>query len=170
VLEYANYRVIDRRMMMTTLSADYNSAMRFILRDETIENEFYLAKMDDTGSKRVFYFNYAINDLPVLLSSEIIGQIRLTYPIEIEVEYGIVTRYRKLVYRFVNFGTQTADLSYENVLRDVLAADEQPEDLPLDDISFGYQIDKGGEMVMYWFFELTNGRTLSRSAQMGAVW
>jgi hypothetical protein len=163
VLEYANYRVIDQRIL-TSLASDYNSAMRFISRDPTIENEFYLIAVEERGHRRVFYFNYAINDLPVAMSPQDTGRTGLIYPIEIEIEYGVVVRYRKLVYSFVNAGERTADVSYEDVLSSLLVADERPEDLPLDDISLMYRIDVGRDMVLYWLIEL-DGRIFSQSAQ-----
>jgi hypothetical protein len=170
VLEYANYRVIDQRIM-TTLPADYNSAIRFISRDPTMRsndefyNEFYLVAAEETGNRRVFYFDYAINDLPISISDT--GLAGQRHPIEIEVQNGVVTRYRKLVYNFVNSGELTADVSYEDVymLSGLLMAGEQPEDLPLADVALRYMIDLGREMELYWFIELADGGGFSRSAR-----
>jgi len=153
VLEYTNYRV-DSRQVLTALSADYNSAIRFITRDSTIENEFYLAEVQDAESKRVFYFNYAVNDLPLSLSYENKLQTGLTYPIEIEVEYGAVTRYRKLVYRFESDKEQTVEVSYEDLLNILFPEDVEPEGLPIENVELKYQINVSSDMVLYWFFEL----------------
>lgn len=166
VLEYTNYSVIDRRIM-TTLSVDYNSAMRFIARDPTVENEFYLAAVEESENIRVFYFNYVINDLPVSLTSENTTQTGLRYPIEIEIESGSVTRYRKLVYRFVNTDEQMAEVSYENVLNSMLAMDEQSEYLPLANVELRYRINVRSHMVLYWFFELDDGTKFSQHSGGG---
>jgi len=155
MLEYANYQVIDR-LTVTSFSTDYNSAIRFIHLDSMIENEYYLAEALDTENKRVFYFNYVINDLPVSLSSEDVGHTGLLYPIEIEVKNGVVTRYRKLVYQFINDEKQTVEISFENAM---ISSDEQPENLPLSNVELKYRINVKNAMLLYWFIELDDGST-----------
>lgn len=167
VLEYANYKVIDRRIM-TMLWQDYNAAMRFISRDTAIANEFYLAAVEETGNRRSFYFNCAVNDLPVYISYMNAGQTGLAYPIEIVVENGVVTRYRKLVYKFTASGAGvTAATTFENVLNDLLTVGESPADVPLDAVTLGYKADTNSGMVLYWFLEL-EGMTYMKSAQGGS--
>ena len=102
------------------------------------------------------------------MTSQNIDQTGLPYPIVIELEHGVVIRYRKLVYRFIPFGEQTADVSYESVLQRFLAAGEQPDDLPVGDVALGYRIGINDAMELYWVIELDGQRAIE-PAQTGAV-
>ena len=66
-------------------------------RDLSIANEIYLSGFDYDGGSFRFYFNYIFNDLPVVLDERLKNILGMDAAIEITVENGRVSRYRRFV-------------------------------------------------------------------------
>lgn len=99
-LEYINYR---QGTTQGDLVSDFDTAIRFINRDTMVINEFYLSNYIEENNRRIFYFDYVINNLPIVLTKDFLHDISITdleHAIEVTVENGIVTRYRKIAYSF----------------------------------------------------------------------
>ena len=121
VIEYTSFRTIGNSAH-TGFVADFSAALTFIESDPNVINEIFLAGYETRGRENVFWFNYVINDFPLLLTGNWYTsddcRNPLLYPIEIVVDRGRVTRYRKIAYTFV------VDLD-ANVALDMSIGDEQ---------------------------------------------
>jgi len=95
ILEYISYRAIDRGVVSSFLN-DYVAAVQFIERDQLVVNEFYLSGFREEDGQRIFYFNYVVGDMPLVIPRS----APLEYPIEVRVDHGVVVLYRKLALNF----------------------------------------------------------------------
>ena len=69
VFEYFNYNVKSKKE--NSFLENYNTAINIIKRDRFVTNEIYLCDYKVEDGKYKFYFNYKINNLPIIPSSEI---------------------------------------------------------------------------------------------------
>lgn len=153
ILEYTNYKKQSSNKE-TTLLQDYSSAVKFIEKDSLNLNEYYLHSYKENGEERgvrYFYFDFVCNNFPIVLKySELfsediseesdaykdIGDIReMAHGIEISVKNGVVTKYKKLCYRF-----SQSDKSPYSLTTRLTDMELHPEDIK--DITLGYYINE----------------------------
>ena len=99
-----------------TLEMAFAEALLFMERDESLINEFYLARFAYNGNEFRFYFNYIFNDLPIFLEERLRDQINMDAAIEITVANGRVTRYKRYAMGFVPHHTRPparANITYQ---------------------------------------------------------
>ena len=103
VIEYTSFRTIGRRTPSTFIE-DFSAAIAFIEDDPNVINDFFLAEYDMRGRENVFWFNYVVNDFPLVLTEywytnpDCTNPLR--YQIEVSVDNGRVVRYRKIPFTF----------------------------------------------------------------------
>ncbi|MCL2665711.1 MAG: hypothetical protein FWE82_08865 [Defluviitaleaceae bacterium] len=88
-LEYVSYKTTGREAV-SSLGSNYAAAVKFIAADLFVTNEYYLADYSYEENRHVFYFNYTVNNLPLLSPNG-------SCAIEVTVDHGIVSRYLKAV-------------------------------------------------------------------------
>ncbi|MCL2202573.1 MAG: hypothetical protein FWB88_01345 [Defluviitaleaceae bacterium] len=110
VLEFSCFRPV-RRNNPPDFMTDFSAALAFVYSDPHIgpqgETPFFLVGYEARGRTHVFWFNYVIGGMeeggfPLLVPEEGWGAPHdpLRYPIEVIVDHGHVTRYRKLAFTF----------------------------------------------------------------------
>jgi hypothetical protein len=98
VLEYANYRIADRPE--TGFNQDYMAALSFIYADNYVVNEFYLAGYEKVDGQHTFWFDYVINDFPMIMMEGWPDEADSGHAIEVVVDRGLVAKYKKLAHNF----------------------------------------------------------------------
>ncbi|MCL2364156.1 MAG: hypothetical protein FWC71_05785 [Defluviitaleaceae bacterium] len=105
VLYYRCFRPF-RRDGVPDFLMDFSAALAFVNADPNVTNDFYLAGYEARGRTHIFSFNLLVShgNASFPLEAPEIGwgpsDAPLFYPIEVTVERGHVTRYRKLAYTF----------------------------------------------------------------------
>jgi len=105
VLDYTCFRSIRREGAPDFLT-DFSAALAFVHADPNVTNDFYLAGYEAAGRRHIFWFNFFIQydeyTVPITIPRTGWGpeENPLHFPIEIIVEHGHVTRYRKVAYTF----------------------------------------------------------------------
>ena len=146
VLEYINYRAIDRRAH-ASFESDFASAIQFLKRDVLVANETYLVDYREEDGQRVFYFNYVIGDTPLIMSQNWVRDFQLRYPIMITVSHGTVIRYRKLAFNFyIDKEIQLSARADFNNLMGRLGDD-------FTNVQLGYRIIGEDMKSLYWFVD-----------------
>ena len=100
VLEYTSYKWDSKN---TGLLDDYALALDFIAkRDVRMTNEIYLSHCDELNGERHFYFDYVVNDLPVIFSEQLKSLVKdqITSGIKVIVREGSLVGYTRLAYNF----------------------------------------------------------------------
>ena len=97
VLEYVQYKSV-----INTNKEDsaYNIALQFLEKDTNIKNEYYLKNYKKEDNKITFNFDYKINNFPIILSKEKQEETGMESMIEITIEDGVVSKYKRIIYDF----------------------------------------------------------------------
>ena len=162
VLEYINYESQDPKS--SDLIQDYAAAFGFIMKDEAVLNDFFLAGYDIDGVQTTFYFDPAINNLPIMLTPAMKNLINMEHFIEVTVQKGNVVRYKKLVHYFQLLNEKkAAAVDFSRALIDILDSDDLEKPILTDGI-LGYNADKDMQLSLFWFFNM-DGLIYSKSAQ-----
>ena len=158
LLEYSNYKIQPE--IKTSLEQNYDAAISFIEKDEYVKNELYLKEVSENGAETIFYFDYAIAGFPIFLDG---FRNDMSSHIEIVVENGVVSRYKKITLCYEISGeTDFADLKYDEALR-YLGFSEEMESAALGDMALAY---KGGGPLdraayLNWFIFPKNGNNVT---------
>jgi hypothetical protein len=153
VLEYSRYRI---GIGEVGLIGSFNVALNFIESDDHIVDEFFLAGFKQIDDEYVFYFDYIIENLPLILPEEYVGSdlpsghTSINHAIEVTVREGLVVNYRKIVYNFIpDIISHRTRLDFESVLPRVLAPlNDSGEEITA--IILGYKIEHNQTANLYW--------------------
>ena len=102
VIEYVSYRTIGRAT--DNFMADFSAALAFTQNDIGAATEIFLRNHEPRGRENVFWFDYVIDNRPLVMMQPWYTSPNCTdplfSPIEVVVENGRVVRYRRLAYTF----------------------------------------------------------------------
>jgi hypothetical protein len=154
VLEYINYRTVDRSAPSTFLN-DFSSAVQFVEADHLIANDFYLADFREEDGQWIFYFDYVIGDNPIIMPDDWPRDADLPAPIVVNVYHGTVVRYRKIALNF--------HVNEDRRLRSYANFEILPfSDFNLSDLQLGFRMSDSDQDNLFWFL---NGRRILLSAE-----
>jgi len=134
-LEFVSHR---QGLSPLGLEADFDIAVSFINRDPLVVNDFYLTRFEEDYNKRVFYFDYIVENFPIILSESFKAKTGLNHALEVTVENGIVTRYRKIAHNFI-----VSD-NVSEIRENAITLVNNMEDITPNDIRFGYVVTPAG--------------------------
>ncbi len=143
VLEYFNYDTKSKEDH--SFSGNYVSAINLIKQDNFVTNEFYLDDYVYNEGQYVFYFNYKINDLPLVPSEEIKNSTGMKSFIEVTVSNGSVDKYKKYACRYTISDRITLNAKVDFIgaidkIYEQLYPNEN-ETKPVDNITLAYIAD-----------------------------
>ena len=151
VLEYDNYSVPEAGSA-SLFADDYGTAVALISKDTAVTNEYYLASCEESGARRVFSFDYAVNDFPVLVSDTFAQEIGLKHAIEVTVEQDRVVKYKKLVYNFSQgSAVSSANLHFQQAFDSIARQSGGQKGITFDSVNIGYKAEKGSDIKLNWF-------------------
>lgn len=156
VMEYSNYKINNDKNKNDSFYEDYCAAIAFLEKDTNIKNEYYLKNYSFEDDKMVFYFDYKVNDFPIILSEEIKNDISMQSMIEVTVSSQRVIRYKRYVYSFEISEDKSnfAEVDFVDAV-DLVFANIGNNNILIDDIKFGYNIEKGAEYLnLNWFIKI----------------
>ena len=134
VLEYASFRPRHQNVT-SSLIGDFSAALAFIRDDDHVINEFFLEGFESRGNGYVFWFNYIIENYPIMMSEGwpvSSPEDLLPAPIEVVVEQGRVVLYRRLAHNF------HADENHSWFMAQDLIGLLDGREEPILSLSFGY--------------------------------
>lgn len=100
ILEYYNYDNYGSDEAKTSLLDGYQICKNFLKNDASLQTSVYLSEISTNGNEQIYYFDYAVNDIPIQLSESIQEQIGATHAIEITIQNESVKKYRRYAYNF----------------------------------------------------------------------
>lgn len=156
ILEYANYRSLDRNAA-SGLITDYAAALTFLQADTV--NEFYLADYRFDGDKTLLYFDYVINDLPLVMPEGWPSASESGHPLEVTVDHGVVVKYKKLVYHFhIDENASLRGSVDFNSMLDRLSI--SGDGAKINELLLGYRIENKNRLSIHWFYETTDEKRM----------
>jgi hypothetical protein len=148
-LNYQNW--LARRVRSTdSFASAYATAIMFMQRDSELRNDIYLHYYEYDSGTYIFHFNYVFNDFPVFISSNLKNALdSMDACIEITVEKGRVSRYRRYVVRLEELRvTDRHEISAERALRGLqIYFWGHDYELRVDYMDLAYYIDATGTVT-----------------------
>jgi len=153
VFEYYNYD-IGSSASEQTLAEAYTISQNFIKKDKGIVNDIYLSGAETRSDGLVFYYDYAVNNIPIKISDELAGQIGMAHAIEIVVNNEGVKRYKKFTAAFVSDESNSAEMNVDIIKAwDDALINYTGNDVvtSVSDMFIGYYADGKDELYIKWF-------------------
>ena len=154
---YENYTGNDR----TGLLEGYQICCNFLRNDSSLKTDIYLADIVRTiNNEVIYYFDYAVDNLPVNLSQSLKDSIGSSHAIKVTLRNQAVKEYRRYAVNFSQkeeaeeqINVQFIDaLDDANKTYKTVAGDREITNVK--NISLGYHADESGSIRLKWFVTL----------------
>lgn len=148
VMEYSGYRAVNDSGRDYGFYDNYAAATSFLQNDSNIKNEFYLTGYSDEENKLTFRFDYRINDFDIILSDDIKSKIGMKSSIEITVDNGKVTKYKRYIYDYYSEeGDREISVDFldavNSIYGDIEGENGEADGTTIDDLELAYLIESG---------------------------
>ena len=156
ILEYYSYRAEDDSVEQNTYSA-YEVCKEFLKKDENIGTDYYLTQVQVRNNTIAFFFDYCIDNMPIVLLEEGENGITGKHAIEVVVKNNAVKNYRRYA---VNFGKGAEEsMAAQNdflmaVTNTASLMGNGDEFTAIDGMTLGYGLDENGIYTLKWFTEI----------------
>lgn len=160
ILEYYSYENYagDTR---TGLLEGYQICCNFLKNDNSLQTDIYLADIERTiNNEVIYYFDYAVDNLPVNLSQSLRDRIGSPHAIEVTLRNQAVKEYRRYAVNFSPMAEKNEQINVQfiDALDDAnktyKAIVEDKDITDVKNISLGYHVDLKGSMRLKWFVTL----------------
>ena len=159
VLQYISYH---RDLRGSEFLDDFARALDFIYhRDLFMTDDFYLSGFREQGNERVFYFEYVLEGLPVILSDDLRGSISEHTPSAMTIHFrdGNLVSYTRLAYTF-SMSNEVIDIANRDLPLYILYSGLDLESLESVRLAFvAPRLDSmgAGEMSLWVDFRMQDG-------------
>lgn len=153
VLEYYNYDTGAPNGGQTLASA-YTVSSNFVKRDSFIKNDIYLSGAETRTDGLVFYYDYAVDNIPVIFSEETANETGMSHAVEVVVSNDRVKRYKRYVAELETDTDMTAAINvdmisaWDDAIMNYSGTDEVTS---VSDMFIGYHLDGGKDIFIKWF-------------------
>lgn len=161
MLEYYSYENYGSEKSRMGLLEGYQISCNFLKNDISLQTDIYLADIQRTiNNEIIYYFDYAVNNLPVNLSQPMQDRIGQPHAIQITLRNQAVKEYRRYAVNYmmgdeksgqinVQFidALDEANKTYQAVVEERVITD-------VKNISLGYHVDLTGSIRLKWFVML----------------
>lgn len=166
VLEYSNYKASNTSSIKkVSFNDNYLTSANFLENDININNEYYLKNYTIDNEKTIFYFDYKINNFPIILSNELKEKIGMESIIEITVSNQKVLKYKRYI---CDFEIDKENLLFADV--DFLGAVNyafsiEQNNSKINKLILGYKADTNTDSIgLNWFVDIDD-KIYIKSAQ-----
>ena len=161
VLAYYSYENYGDDRESISLTEGYQICCNFLKNDNSLETDIYLADVERTiNNELIYYFDYAVDDLPVYLSQNVQDKTGSAHAIEMTVRNRAVKEYRRYAVNYTVSPAQDervevqfidaldeANRMYQSAVEEKVISD-------VKNISLGYQVEPQGPIRLKWFVNL----------------
>ncbi len=160
VLEYYSYEAYGNDNNNIGLLEGYQISCNFLENDTSLTTDVFLADIEKKSNETIYYFDYAVDHLPVNLSVAMQDKIGSRHAIEVTVRNQRVKKYQRYMVNYEAASTQDMELDIQFI--DALdeankTYQETVEEKVITDvknISLGYYVDLTGNIGLKWFVTL----------------
>jgi len=155
VLEYSNYSFIPSETLHSFIQS-FALALNVINRDHTLQNEIFLSHYTTHDAGFTFYFNAAINNFPVAISSELARISGMENFIEVTVTQNHI-RYRRYAAVFrVDEAESSADTGFDEFMQRhmMFTGGQVVNENNNHNLWFGYMATNESYMILHWSTDL----------------
>lgn len=152
ILEYFNYEVKEEESQ--TLASAYSVAREFMTNNKIISTEVFLSNVIINSEGLTFYFDYTVNNMPVILSDNIKNATALSNCVEVVVKGNVVRKFRSYTFDFFidNKNVVETQIDFLYPLDSVIELNVENELITnVDNIKLGFLVDEFDTLNMQWF-------------------
>lgn len=161
LLEYYSYENYGTDKNRMGLLEGYQISCNFLKNDTSLQTDIYLADIQRTiNNEIIYYFDYAVDNLPVSLSQSVQDRIGQPHAIQITLRNQAVKEYRRYAvnYRTADEATEQINVQFIDALDEAnktyQAVVEEKVITDVKNISLGYHVDLAGSIRLKWFVTL----------------
>lgn len=154
VLEYSKYGISYNPTPDSSapVYGEYLSAISFLDKDSAIINEYYLKDFIQRNGDTVFYFDYKINGLPIVMSDDTKEETGMDSIIEVVVSGGEVIKYKRYIYDFKESVEMAyAAVNYLSAIDKIFASGDIIDKNSVRAMYLGYNTDNYDGCELSWF-------------------
>lgn len=159
VLEYYNYDNYGNDSQQVSLLDGYQICSQFLKNDTSLQTSIFLSAIAENGNERIYYFDYAVDNLPVMLSDETKTAIDMPHAIAVTVQNHSVKKYRRYAVNFhTTQWTEEIQVPFIDALDQANRLYQQtisPREIAeVQNISLAYDATQPSHISLKWFVTL----------------
>lgn len=104
MIEYFNYSAYGNSSKQTSLLDGYELSCQFLKNDISLKTDIYLSNISRNNEETIYFFDYVVDDMPVILSADIKEKIGSDYAMSVTVKSDVVKNYKRYM---VNYEKET---------------------------------------------------------------
>ena len=159
ILEYYSYGTYDTEIK-TDIVTGYQICKNFMNNDTSLETETYLSDVEINGNEILYYFDYTIDNYPVLLSEAVQKEFDMPHAIEFCVRGNSVRKYKRYAHNFKAVDIKDKEISVEflgaldQAIEQYQINHEELEVKEVEDMYLAYFVEPNFTVTMKWITEL----------------
>ena len=161
ILEYYGYGTYDTEVN-TDIATGYQICKNFMKNDTSLNTEVYLSGIKRNRNETTYYFDYVVDDYPILLSEAVQQEFELSHAIEFSIRGNSVRKYRRYTYNFqpVDIEDKAISIEFLTALDEAIVQyqsnHEQSDVKEVEDMYLGYFVEPNAVVTMKWITQLYN--------------
>ena len=166
ILEYYNYETSFSKEEQTLATA-YSVSNEFLKKDKSLNTEVSLSGIELSSEGLIFYYDYALDNFPMILSNSLKEKLNMQHAIEIIVSDNSVKKYRRYAYNFVlntKEEKRNVDVDFSAALSEAIrernSKDTVTEVLNIDLL---YYIEDSDNVFLKWITNIENNNFITDS-------
>ena len=159
ILEYYSYGTYDTEVS-TDIATGYQICKNFMKNDTSLSTEVYLSGIEINRNDIIYYFDYVVDNYPILLSEATQKEFEISHAIEFSIRGNSVRKYKRYTYNF-----QPMDIKDKNVTVEFLTAldqaivqyqanHQQSDVKEVEDMYLSYFVEPNAVVSMKWITQL----------------
>lgn len=170
ILEYYSYGTYDTEIT-TDIITGYQICKNFMNNDTSLETEVYLSGLEMNRNEIIYYFDYVVDNYPILLSEAVQKDFDMPHAVEISIRGNSVRKYKRYAHNFKAVEIKDKEISVEflealnQAIEQYQINHEESEVKEVEDMYLGYFVEPNFTVTMKWITELYHelyiGKTIS---------
>lgn len=170
ILEYYSYERYDTEAT-TDIATGYQICKNFMNNDISLETDVYLSGVEINRNEMIYYFDYTIDNYPILFSEAIQKEFEMPHAIEFSIRGNSVRKYKRYAHNFKAVDSKDKEISVEflealdQAIEQYQINHENAEVKEVEDMYLAYFVEPNFSVTMKWITELYDelyiGKTVS---------
>ncbi len=170
ILEYYSYERYNTEAA-TDIATGYKMCKNFMNNDVSLETDVYLSGIEINRNETIYYFDYTVDNYPILFSEAIQKEFEMPHAIEFSIRGNSVRKYKRYAHNFKAVDSKDKEISVEflealdQAIEQYQINHENAEVKEVEDMYLAYFVEPNFSVTMKWITELYNelyiGKTVS---------
>ncbi len=170
ILEYYSYERYNTEAA-TDIATGYKMCKNFMNNDVSLETDVYLSGIEINRNETIYYFDYTVDNYPILFSEAIQKEFEMPHAIEFSIRGNSVRKYKRYAHNFKAVDSKDKEISVEflealdQAIEQYQINHENAEVKEVEDMYLAYFVEPNFTVTMKWITELYNelyiGKTVS---------